>query len=190
MNNSKTEFIYFGGPRQLEKCIINQIDVNGEQIPRSQMTRYLGAYLDSTLILKQHIKMKWKAAMLNLLKIKATRKYLITKACTKAVITLVMTHLDYTNSILTGLPKASIHQLQRVQNIAAKIILQRNKFESSSKCLEDLHWLPIHCQMNFKVITLVFKCIHRLAPSYLEELIKIKKNRADKAWGQNNKSNN
>ena len=113
--------------------------------------------------------------MLNLLKIKATRKYLTTEACTKAVITLVMTHLDYANSILTGLPKASICQLQRVQNMAAKIILQRNKFESSSKCLEDLHWLPIHYQINFKVITLVFKCIHRLAPSYLEELIKIKK---------------
>ena len=56
--------------------------------------------------------------------------------------------------------------------------------------LEDLHWLPMHYQMNFKVITLVFKCIHRLAPSYLKELIKIKKTRADKAWGQNNESDN
>ena len=89
MNNSKTKFIYFGGPRQLEKCI-SQININGEQIPRSQMTRYLGAYLDATLNCKQHIKVKCKAAMLNLLKIKATRKYLTTKACTKAVITLVM----------------------------------------------------------------------------------------------------
>ena len=53
MNSSKTEFIYFGGPRQLEKCLTSQINVNGEQIPRSQMTRYLGAYLDPTLNLKQ-----------------------------------------------------------------------------------------------------------------------------------------
>ena len=33
MNDNKTEFIYFGGPKQLEKCIINQINVNGEMIP-------------------------------------------------------------------------------------------------------------------------------------------------------------
>ena len=46
--------------------------------------------------------------MLKLLKIKATRKYLTTKACMKTVIALVMTHLDYANSILAGLPKASI----------------------------------------------------------------------------------
>ena len=175
MNNSKTKFIYFGGSKQLEKCITNQINVNGEWILRSQVTRYLGAYLNTTLNLKQHIKIKCKAAMLNLLKIKAIRKYLTTEACTKAVITLVMSHLDYANSILNGLPKASICQLQRVQNMAANIVLQRNKFESSSKCLKELHWLPIHHRINFKVITLVFKCIHKLAPSYLEELIKPKK---------------
>ena len=74
MNNSKTEFIYFVGSKQLEKCIISQINVNGEWIPRSQMMRYLGAYLNPTLNLKQQIKIKCKAAMLNLLKIKATRK--------------------------------------------------------------------------------------------------------------------
>ena len=104
--------------------------------------------------------------MLNLLKIKATRKYLTTKACTKAVIALVMTHLDYANSILAGLPKASIHQLQRVQNMAARTVLQRSKYKSSSKCLEELHWLPIQYRINFKVVTLVFKCIHGLGPSY------------------------
>ena len=102
-----SEFIYFGGSKQLEKCIISPIN-------------------DPTLNLEHHIKIKCKAAMLNLLKIKATRKYLATEACSKAVITLVMSHLDYTNSTLTGLPKASICQLQRVQNMAAKIILQRN----------------------------------------------------------------
>ena len=175
MNNSKTEFIYFGGSKQLEKCTTNQINVNGELIPRSQTTRYLGAYLIATLNLKQHIKIKCKTAMLNLLKIKATRKYLTMEACTKAVITLVVSHLDYANSILSGLPKTSIYQLQRVQNMAAKIILWKNRFDSSSESLKELHWLPIHHRIDFKVLTLVFKCIHGLAPSYLAELIKPKK---------------
>ena len=53
MNDSKTEFMYFGGPRQLEKCIVNQINVNGEMIPRSQIIGYLGAYLDSALNFKE-----------------------------------------------------------------------------------------------------------------------------------------
>ena len=60
MNDNKTEFIYFGGSRQLEKYIINQINVNGEQIPRNHLTRYLGAYLDSALNFKQYIKINVK----------------------------------------------------------------------------------------------------------------------------------
>ena len=46
------------------------------------VTRYLGAYLDSTLNFKEHIKVKCKAAMLNLLTIRVIRKYLTRKACT------------------------------------------------------------------------------------------------------------
>ena len=86
MNNSKTEFIYFGGPRQLEKCIVNLINVNGEMIPRSHITRYLGPYLDFALNFKEHIKIKCKAAMLNLLKIKETRTFLTKKASSTTVI--------------------------------------------------------------------------------------------------------
>ena len=43
------------------------------------------------------------------------------------------------------------------------------------KCLEELHWLQIQYRINFKVVTLVFRCIHGLAPSYLEKPITLKK---------------
>ena len=58
--------------------------------------------------------------MLSLLKTRAARKYLTREICAKLTISLVMSHLDYVNSILAGLPKVSLDKLQRVQNIAAK----------------------------------------------------------------------
>ena len=107
-----------------------QSNINGEIIQRSHITRYLGAYLDTALNFKEHIMIKCKAAMLNLLKIKAARIFLTKEASLKAVIALVTSHLDYANSILVGLHKVSIDQLQIVQNIAAKIYLGRSKYES------------------------------------------------------------
>ena len=89
--------------------------------PRSLITKYLGAYLNSTLNLKEHIKIKCKVAMLNLLKIKATRTFLTKEVSSKAA--LVMSHLDYANSILVGLPKTSTGLLQRIQNMVVKIVL-------------------------------------------------------------------
>ena len=60
------EFIYFGWPIQLGKCVAATIDVNGETVARSNITKYLGAHVDSALNFKQHIKTKCKVAMLNL----------------------------------------------------------------------------------------------------------------------------
>ena len=134
MNESKTEFIYFGWPSQLGKCCIDKIDVNGIEIQRSNSTKYLGEYLDSKLDFREHIKNKCKAAMLNLHRIKAARKSLTRTACNKLVVTLVLSHLDYANSILGGLPKSSINKMQAVQNLAAKITLGKCKYDSASRC--------------------------------------------------------
>jgi len=35
---------------------------------------------------------------------------------------------------------------------------------------DDLHWLPIRQQMMYKLSTIVYKCIHGAAPSYLTNL--------------------
>ena len=95
MNESKTKFIYFGWPSQLEKCITTTININAEPIERSNTTKYLGAYLDSKLDFKEHIKAKCKAAVLNIYKI---------RVCNKLMMALVLSHLDYTNSLLGNLP--------------------------------------------------------------------------------------
>ena len=105
MNESKMEFIYFGWPSQLDKCIKATININGEEIERTNITKYLGTYLNSKLDFKEHIKTKCKAVMLNIYKIKAARKNLTRSACNKLMVALVLSHLDYTNSLLGNLPK-------------------------------------------------------------------------------------
>ena len=52
LNELKMEFIYFGWPSQLGKCVATTIDVNREIIARSNVTKYLGTHLDSTLNFK------------------------------------------------------------------------------------------------------------------------------------------
>ena len=171
MNDSNTEFIYFGWPIQLGKCCIDKIDVNGIEVERSNSTKYLVAYLDSKLDFKEHIKIKCKAAMLNLHSIKAARKNLTRTAYNKLVVGLVLSHLDYVNSLLGGLPKSSINRMQVVQNMAAKITLGKHKYESASRCLVQLHWLPIKYRIDYKIISIVHKCLHGDALPYLTRMI-------------------
>ena len=109
--------------------------------------------------------------MKSILKIKNIRKYLTQSVAEILVLSTVVSHLDYCNSILAGLPNSEISQMQRVQNIAAKLVLGKSKFHSSSECLRELHWLPINKWIQFKVLILVFKCLDCAGPLYLRNLL-------------------
>ena len=73
MNCSKTELILFGSRQQLQKCVTTHINVNGDEIHRSIIIKYLGAWMDEQLTMKQHITNKCRLAMYNLQKIKLRR---------------------------------------------------------------------------------------------------------------------
>ena len=65
-------------------------------------------------------------------------------------------------------------KLQRVQNAAARLLLNLSKYPHISLALYQLHWLPVQHRVHFKILILTFKAIHGLAPKYIIELINIK----------------
>ena len=50
MSCSKTELILFGSRQQLQGCITTYINVNGDEVGRSSIIKYLGAWMDEQLI--------------------------------------------------------------------------------------------------------------------------------------------
>ena len=84
---------------------------------------------------------------------------------------LIKSHLDYCNAIFAGLPKVLLKILQKVQNIAAKLVLGYNKYDSSKMALKTLHWLPVKKRIDFKILSLVHKCLYGQALEYLKSLL-------------------
>ena len=120
MNNDKTEFILFGSKLQLDKCKTKTLNVNNTEIKLSDKIKYVGVLLDQKLNLKQHITSKCQTVMLNIQCIKNLRHVLTQEAMEILILGTVMSHLDYCNSILVGLPDVNISKIQHIQNIAAK----------------------------------------------------------------------
>ena len=56
-----------------------------------------------------------------------------------------------------NLPQSQICRLQRLQNAAARLILRKRKFDSARECLKELHWLPVHRRVEFKIALFVYK---------------------------------
>ena len=94
--------------------------------------------------------------------------------CLKTLINaFVISHIDYCNSLLIGLPDYQLQRIQRILNGAARLIHNLPKFSHITVALKSLHWLPINKRIEFKIILQVFKCLKGLAPNYLCELITV-----------------
>ena len=172
MNDSKTEFIVFGSQRQITKLNTSSIKVNDTNVEASNSVKYLGVHLDANVNLKKHVTSKCKIASLNLFRIRAIRKYLTQEACASLVLGLIVVHLDYANGLFIGLPNVDIKKLQRVQTMAAKLVLGRVRTDSGTQCLKELHWLPIKLRVEYKILTTVYKCLNNQAPTYLKSMLK------------------
>ena len=75
------------------------------------------------------------------------------------------------------MPKYNIDKIQRLQNMACRLIFNLHKHDHITPYLKLLHWLKIHYRIQYKVAVLVYKCVHGLAPIYLSELIDTSHNR-------------
>ena len=173
MNSAKTDFIFIGSRQQLVKCKTTSILASDEIVQRSPTIKYLDALIDERLSFKHFINSKCRMAMWNLQKLKAIRNVLTDDLCKTLVSALVLSHLDYANAILSGLPEVDIKKMQCIQNMVAKLVLNCSTMESSTCCLKNLHWLPISARIKHKLLTITYKCLNGEAPEYLSDLLSV-----------------
>ena len=102
---------------------------------------------------------------------KVSWKFLIEHATRVLVHALVISRLDYCNSLYVNLPKCLIQRLQSVMNCAARIILKCGGEDSVTLACKQLHWLPIEYRIKFKLSCIVYKCLNRTAPEYLSDML-------------------
>ena len=85
---------------------------------------------------------------------------------------IVMFRLDYGNALLAELPLEHLKKLQRIQNIAARIITFTARRDHITPILRQLHWLPIKRRIELKILLPVFRCMNGTAPLYLADILK------------------
>ena len=89
---------------------------------------------------------------------------------------LVISRLDYCNSLLMGSTKYQLDKLQRVLNMAARVVKSIWKYDPIRVHLFELHWLRVPQRIEFKVLTIVFKCLNNLALEYLQDFLVVSRN--------------
>ena len=93
------------------------------------------------------------------------------------MLAIVLSKLDYCNSLLIGTSECNLNKLQRIQNMSCQVINNLKKYDNITNHLQDLHWLRIQERIIYKILVMVFKCKHKLAPTCLQELITFEHNK-------------
>ncbi|KAI4903096.1 hypothetical protein NFI96_009468 [Prochilodus magdalenae] len=141
LNPSKTELLFIPSTTGPHHDLA--ISFRTSLITLTEDARNLGVILDGQLSFSAHIVNLTRSCRFLLYNIQRIRPFLSQKATQLLAQSLVISRLDYFNSLLAGLPLQAIRPFQLIQNAAARLIFNLPKFTNVTPLLHFLHWLPV-----------------------------------------------
>ena len=171
LNAQKTESLLVISPK-LRHHLPDDITLhigNALVVP-SESVKTLGIDFESSLSMSAYVNSLCRTLNFYLYNISRVRRLLTDEACNHAIRSLVLSRLDYANSLLVNINVTDIERLQRIQNRAARIIFRARKTDCATPLLRDLHWLPVSKRIMFKVALLVYKSMHKSTPQYISDM--------------------
>ena len=166
INLDKTELLFLPGKGSPTHNLT--ITFDHSMSSPTQTARNLGVTLDSQLSLTANITATTRSCRYKLLNIRWIRPLLTQKAVQVLVQALVISRLDYSNSLLAVLPASAIPLLQLIRNAAAWLVFNLPKFTHTTPLLCSLHWLPVAARIRFKTLVLVYRAVYGSGPVYIQ----------------------
>ena len=171
LNDTKTELFIITSPRQINLALRVNLKIGESVIDPSPSIRNLGITFDHHLNMDLQVNSLCRTVNYHLRNISRIRRFIDQDTCAHAVRSLVLSRLDYGNSLLGGISRYNVERLQRLQNRAARLIFCVGRRTSSSPLLRELHWLPVQQRIEFKILLHVYNGVNSLGPTYLSDIL-------------------
>jgi hypothetical protein len=168
VNPSKSDGVLVGTNQQLKKMDVSSgVVMSGTKIQFSDSVKTLGVTLDKHLSFTKHVNNVCRACTYHIKALRSLRPSLDRSTAETIGRCIVMSRLDYCNSLLSYTTKQNLRKLQTIENNLARLVTGSSYRHPSLPLLASLHWLPVEKRIEFKVATLVFKFHRRLLPDYI-----------------------
>jgi len=89
------------------------------------------------------------ACFYHIRRLRQVRRWIGQEVTQQLVLALIMSRLDYCNSVLAVLPTSMLQPLQRVQNAAARLEFGLSCSDHVMPTLMQLHWLPVSYRIKY-----------------------------------------
>ena len=134
-NDDKTEMMIISS----EVLPPLQVQLDECTVITNSKVKNLGVIFDQTFSMSNQVQSLCRSLNFQLKKIGHIRNYISESVATKLVTSLILSRLDYCNSLLANSTDELIYPLQKCQNNAARLILRGNKRDHVTPLLRQLH---------------------------------------------------
>jgi len=151
LNPEKSEALIVGTTNQLRAVTssVSSVSVAGVDLPVADDIKVLGVVLDRRLLSHKHVSAMARSCNYHAQAIRHIRHLQTTELAQTLACSLILSRIDYCNAVLHGAPSYSIKKLQRVQNNAARVVLEAPRRSHVSPLLRTLHWLPVQQRIDY-----------------------------------------
>ena len=175
INEDKTKFLFIS-PHENVSAIYKDICIcfSGSMIDPSLDAINLGVTFDCDMTMQAHINSIVSRGYYHLSNFWRVADKLNRELKLQLVTSYILPIIDYCNITFISASTRNVHKLQKLLNSAVRYVCNI----SGRKCrlpitpfMKELHLLPVAYRIKYKIALTVYKCIHGIAPSYLQQLI-------------------
>jgi len=163
LNHAKTKVLWRTSSRRQHQIPSGPVRIGTTDVQPVSST------IDADISMRTHVTAVVRACFEALRQIRSLRRCLPRHALLTLVRALIVSKVDYCNSVLAGIPGQLQDRLQTVLNAAARLVFPARRSECITPLLRELHWLRVPERVTFRLCVLAYRCLHGTTPANLAE---------------------
>ena len=166
-NVSKTKIMLLGTPHKTRQRNL-KVHLNNDIIENVHSFKYLGITIDANLKWKIHIDTVYRKVCSSIAIMRRIKPFVPKGSLITIYNTMILPHIDYAIITWSHCGETNLNRLQRLQNMAMRVILSAPFRTHIDDMLRELGFMSIRDRIVYNTGCMMFKVIHDLTPMYLK----------------------
>jgi len=149
LNTAKTEVLWCASSRRQHQLPQITLRVGTNYVTPTTSVRDVGIYVDSDVSMRTHMSRTVSSCFVVLRQLCSIRQSTSQAVLLSLVVSLVLSHLDYGNATLAGLPGNQLDRLQSVMNAAAQLVCSESARKYKHITRYSVTFTGCECQSRY-----------------------------------------